>query len=89
MAKRLGISRSEPYAKAVRDFVDRLRRTDITERLNEVYADDSRASDLDRRLEAMQTLSLQKEEWLSSAGKSGGPPCRNPQAPDRVPGALF
>lgn len=63
MAKRLGISRSELYAKAVRDFVDRLRRADITERLNEVYADDSTASDLDRQLEAMQTLSLRKEEW--------------------------
>lgn len=63
MAKRLGISRSELYAKAVHDFVERLRRTDVTERLNEVHAEEGAATDLDRQLAAMQALSLRKEEW--------------------------
>ncbi|MDR2877162.1 MAG: hypothetical protein LBV36_03870 [Chromatiales bacterium] len=39
MAKKLGVSRSELYATAVHDFVDRHRRADITERLDAVYAD--------------------------------------------------
>lgn len=63
MARKLGVSRSELYTKAVHDFVDRLRRVDITEKLDEVYANDDTASDMDQRLMALQALSLKKEKW--------------------------
>lgn len=60
-AKKLGVSRSEFYANAVREFIERYGREGITETLNEVYA--SIQSDLDKPLEAMQWSSIPKEEW--------------------------
>jgi metal-responsive CopG/Arc/MetJ family transcriptional regulator len=36
-AKRLGISRSQLYAKALAEYLERLSETRITARLNEVY----------------------------------------------------
>lgn len=62
-AKKLGMSRSELYANAIREFTERYRRENVTERLNEVYAHDMSASELDRGLEALQALSLEKEYW--------------------------
>lgn len=62
-AKRLGISRSELYAKAVREFVEHHQREDLTERLNEVYSVDESVSKLDSHLMALQTQSLEREEW--------------------------
>ena len=60
-AKKLGVSRSEFYANAVREFVERYGRESITETLNEVYI--SIESDLDKPLAAMQWNSIPKEEW--------------------------
>lgn len=62
-AKKLGVSRSELYANAVREFIERYRRENVTEKLNKVYAEDESVSKLDRRLEALQTRSLEKEDW--------------------------
>ncbi len=62
-AKKLGMSRSELYANAVREFIEHYRRENVTEKLNEVYADNESASELDRGLEALQALSLEKEDW--------------------------
>jgi len=62
-AKSLGVSRSELYATAVREFVERYRREDVTQKLNQVYAADESVSRLDERLQAMQSLSLDKEDW--------------------------
>ncbi len=63
-AKRLGISRSELYTKAVGEFVARHSDDRVTERLNAVYGDDPSISALDKRLEALQFLSLSAEdEW--------------------------
>ncbi len=62
-AKKLGISRSELYSSAVREFVDRYRRENITEKLNDVYAENGSASELDTGLETLQALSLQREQW--------------------------
>ncbi len=62
-AKKLGISRSELYSSAVREFVDRYRRENITEKLNDVYAENESASELDTGLETLQALSLQREQW--------------------------
>ena len=60
-AKRLGVSRSELYANAVREFVERHRRDNITEKLNEIYAADD--AGLDPVLEKLQRSSLAKEDW--------------------------
>ena len=60
LAHRLGLSRSELYARAVADFVERQRRDDVTARLNEVYANDDEG--LDPVLESLQRNSL-REDW--------------------------
>ncbi len=60
-AKKLGVSRSEFYANAVREFVERYGRDGITESLNEIYS--SVESGLDKPLSSMQWKSIPKEEW--------------------------
>lgn len=55
-AKRLGVSRSELYARAISAFVSRRQFDTVTERLNQVYAEVS--SELDAALLHMQLLSL-------------------------------
>jgi metal-responsive CopG/Arc/MetJ family transcriptional regulator len=62
-AKKLGVSRSELYSKAVQDFVEHHRRENLTEKLNEIYSIDESLSKLDSHLMALQTQSLHKEEW--------------------------
>ena len=61
LARARGLSRSELYARAVREYVERQRREGVTARLNEVYADDQEA--LDPILARMQLASLQPEDW--------------------------
>ena len=61
LSKRLGMSRSEFYAKAVATFVKSHKSTRVKETLDAIYAtEDSR---LDPALMALQALSLPKEEW--------------------------
>lgn len=60
-AKKLGVSRSELYATAVHEFLERHRIEDVTSKLDEVYA--TNLSDLDENLKQMQNQSLAKEEW--------------------------
>jgi metal-responsive CopG/Arc/MetJ family transcriptional regulator len=61
LSKRLGMSRSELYAKAVEAFVKSHQSTRVKETLNAIYAtEDSR---LDPALMALQALSLPKEGW--------------------------
>jgi len=62
-AKKLGVSRSELYAKAVLNFVERYRRENLTEKLNEVYSGNESISELDPNLAALQTQSLKRDEW--------------------------
>jgi len=45
LAERLDVSRSELYATALAEFVAKHADTEITERLNEVYADESSSLD--------------------------------------------
>jgi metal-responsive CopG/Arc/MetJ family transcriptional regulator len=61
LAKRLGMSRSELYARAVRRYLEAQRRACVTERLDAVYGDEG--SDLDPVLAAMQTASFPREDW--------------------------
>lgn len=61
LAHRLGISRSQLYAKAVEEYT-KLRKTEnITEILNEVYSTEN--TSLESELASMQFQSLEKEEW--------------------------
>lgn len=63
-ASKLGMSRSELYVNAVREYVERYGREDITEKLNEVYENsESNESELDPVLSQMQSSSLPREEW--------------------------
>jgi predicted transcriptional regulator len=60
-ARRLRISRSQLYARAIQEFVNRQRGNAITERLNDVY---SRIPvKVESALERAQLKSLQKDAW--------------------------
>jgi len=61
LARRFGISRSQLYANAVTEYL-RLHQSDrVTEKLNEIYENES--SELDPICHALQLSSLQKDEW--------------------------
>ncbi len=60
-AKRLGISRSELYASAVRDYVESHMAEAVTEKLNQVYS--AEESSLDSNLQSLQSSSLDSEDW--------------------------
>ena len=58
----LGVSRSELYATAVRELIERYRTTNVTARLDEVYGQDDSSSLLDPRLRTLQAYSLGRED---------------------------
>lgn len=61
LAQRLGVSRSELYARALSDFLEKRLDRRVTERLDEVYAREE--SGLDPALARLQAASLPHEEW--------------------------
>ncbi|MEP6780080.1 MAG: ChpI protein [Gemmatimonadaceae bacterium] len=61
LAKRLGVSRSELYARALADFVAKYKTSQLTQRLNAVYAEED--SRLDPAMVATQTRTLARESW--------------------------
>lgn len=61
LAQRIGLSRSDLYARAVAAYLEQHRAEGVTERLNRVYAEDS--SDLDPAFAAAQQELLADEEW--------------------------
>lgn len=61
LAKELGLSRSELYSTAIAAFVEAHHSENVTERLNQIYADE--ASTLDPVLLQLQTASLDGETW--------------------------
>ena len=61
VADRLGMSRSQLYAKALAEYVSKHRDDDVTAALNRVYAE--QPSELDPVLAAMQFASLPSEDW--------------------------
>jgi metal-responsive CopG/Arc/MetJ family transcriptional regulator len=61
MAQRLGLSRSELYAKAVDEFLQRHRNEGVTKELDKIYAKES--SQLDPALQAIQSASIDEDEW--------------------------
>jgi predicted transcriptional regulator len=61
LARRLGMSRSELYARALRDYLAEHREEGITERLDEVYGGEE--SGLDPVVARLQGCSLPEDEW--------------------------
>jgi metal-responsive CopG/Arc/MetJ family transcriptional regulator len=60
-AKRLKLSRSKLYATALEEFLKTHGGKGVTEKLNEIYAEEP--STLDRTLSGMQAVSLEPEDW--------------------------
>jgi len=60
-ARRLRVSRSALYAKAIAEFLERQHGNAITERLNEVYS--RRPARVDSGLHRAQLKSLEKDAW--------------------------
>ncbi len=63
LAARLGVSRSELYAKAVAALVEKHREDLVTASLNEVYGLEGEGSELDEQLASLQYRSLAHEKW--------------------------
>lgn len=63
LAKRTGMSRSELYSVAIAQYVKAHRGVGVTERLNEVYGEEEGLSLLDPVTDALQLLSLPRDEW--------------------------
>ena len=61
LADELNVSRSQLYARALSEFIDRRDGAAITEKLNAVYALES--SEIDPMLEAMNLEVLRRETW--------------------------
>lgn len=61
LTKRLRIPRSQLYAKALEEYLQRLRSKGIKEALDEVYKTES--SELDPVLAHLQSEALGREEW--------------------------
>ncbi len=62
-AKRLGMSRSELYVNAVREYVERYGRANIVEKLDEVYSNPQASPGVDPVLDRLQYSSLPRENW--------------------------
>jgi antitoxin MazE6 len=61
-AKRLGLSRSEFFQRAIAHFLERQSHVLVTEALNDVYGPEQPA-ELDAILDRMQRASLPREPW--------------------------
>jgi hypothetical protein len=62
-AKRLGVSRSELFQRAVREYLRNHSDGGVTEALNDVYGEPVTKSTLDPLLERLQLASLPEDEW--------------------------
>jgi len=61
LAEQMGVSRSRLYATAVSEYVAKHRTSDITARLNQVYAEEP--SGIGKALRAAQARSIGSSEW--------------------------
>lgn len=61
VARRLRLSRSQLYARALQSFVEPLLKEEIVKALDRIYADKS--SGIDPALLKMQLLSISKDDW--------------------------
>ena len=60
-AKKLGITRSQLFAKAIAEFLELTRSEDVTGRLNEIYS--GMRAKLNPALHRAQLKSLDKHSW--------------------------
>jgi predicted transcriptional regulator len=63
LARRLGISRSELYQRAVKAYLQESRGDGVTEALNELYGDGGVTARVDPVLEEIQQASISSEDW--------------------------
>ena len=63
IAKQLGISRSELYAKAVTAFLAQNGQVGVTEKLNTIYGAEDQRIELDPMLHQVQIKSIGDEQW--------------------------
>jgi predicted transcriptional regulator len=63
LARRLGLSRSETFQRAVAAFVQTHRAACITDTLDQVYSENDDQSRLDPILHRMQVASLPEGDW--------------------------
>ena len=61
LCSRHRIPRSRFYAMAIKRLVDEFERSEITDKLNEIYSQESSA--IDPALVRVQTAALDEEEW--------------------------
>lgn len=60
-ARKLRVSRSQLYATAIREYLERRRNNNVTARLNEVYSKES--SELDPAMNVAQLQALKNDPW--------------------------
>jgi metal-responsive CopG/Arc/MetJ family transcriptional regulator len=60
-ARKLKMSRSQLYATALEEYLERRKTSNITARLNKIYSTES--SELDPALQSAQLRSLEREDW--------------------------
>ena len=60
-ARKMKMSRSQLYATALAEYLERRKTSNITDRLNKIYSRES--SELDQALQSAQVRSLEKEDW--------------------------
>lgn len=63
LAARLGVSRSQLYARALASLVEQHSEDVITSKLNEIYGPEGGESSLDKKLVQLQTRSIIREKW--------------------------
>ena len=63
LATQMGRSRSELYATAVAEYLERHKYQGVTERLDAVYGAEGEESKVDATLNALQVRSLSADEW--------------------------
>ena len=61
LAKRLGVSRSELYSKAVEDFLRHNKNQGVTDALNEIYNQEDNS--LDNEMYKIQSKSIGEDGW--------------------------
>jgi metal-responsive CopG/Arc/MetJ family transcriptional regulator len=61
LARRLGVSRSELYSKAINEFLNAHKDQGVTEILNRVYSE--QGSKLDDGIYSLQIKSIDRDEW--------------------------
>jgi len=61
LAKRLGLSRSELYVRAIANYIDEHKGQKVTDLLNEIYSDD--VNEFEQGFRRAQMKSIDKEEW--------------------------